>query len=68
MGDSTLESYFQIQVSKRLEVNTMRSIYSLRDIVVENRHLMDRSALQSVATLSSLSGSGVDPDIERVRS
>lgn len=66
MGDSTLENYFQIQIAQRLELDVMRSIYSFRDFVVKNRHLMDRSALLSVATVCSLR-KGLDAEIERVR-
>ncbi|KAK3931173.1 BRCA1-associated ATM activator 1 [Frankliniella fusca] len=69
IGDSTPESYFQIQVSQRLALDVMRSIYAYRDALIktQNSALMDRSALQSVVTLSSLSIRGVHPEVDRDR-
>ncbi|XP_052129005.1 uncharacterized protein LOC113202106 isoform X2 [Frankliniella occidentalis] len=69
MGDSTLESYFQIQVSQRITLDVMRSIYAFRDALIKTQSsaLMDRAALQSVVTISSLSVRGVHPETERDR-
>lgn len=67
VGESTLEVYFQVQISQRIENNVMRSIYTMRDHVVKNSHIMDRCALYSVASITSLSTRDIDPEDERVR-
>lgn len=64
MGDSTFELNFQNKFAQQIEVDSFRSIYMLRDTLVKNNHLMDRSALLAVTSISSLMRSA---ELKRVR-